>query len=113
MAVYPVEASAALPDPPQVVMNKMLEAVKSKSYDDFLHHCDDQMRAKLTKIMFEGVSNMMGPRLRLGYKTPYLGKLRQQGAVVYLWKLELADGKDEVLVKMGIRDDKVAGFWLQ
>jgi hypothetical protein len=115
-ALLPWRAAAAqstAADPPEPLMKKMLEAIKTRSYEDFLLDCDDKMRAALSKQMFEGVSNQLAPRLRQGYKTAYLGKIRQQGFVTYLWKLELADGKDEILARMSMKDGKVGGFLLQ
>jgi hypothetical protein len=29
------------------------------------------------------------------------------------WKLELADGGDDALVKMALKDGVVGGFWIQ
>ena len=58
--------------------------------------CDDTMRAALTKQQFEGVAGLMAPSLQPGYKTTYLGKLKQKGHDVYLWKLQpaAAEGRD-------------------
>jgi hypothetical protein len=101
-------------DPPDGLMKKMMEALKTKSYDDFMIECDDNMRAALTKQMFDGVSNMMAPNLQSGHKITYLGKLRQKGHLTYLWKLEPpGGGKDETLIRMTTKDRKVTGFWLQ
>jgi len=98
---------------PEAQMKRMVEAIKAKSYEDFVADADDKMRVALTKQMFEGVAGLLAPRLQQGYKTSHLGKLRQQGFETHLWKLELADGKDEHLVKMSVKDGKVGGFWVQ
>ena len=101
-------------DPPEDVMKKMLEATKAKSYDSFVAEADDAFRASLTKQMFDGASGVLGPRLAKGYKTSYLGKLHQQGHTVHLWKLELADRKDDdALIKMSVRAGKVSGYLVQ
>jgi hypothetical protein len=107
-------ASAAITaDPPEATLKVILDAVKTKSYEDFLTDADDNVRAKVTKQMFEGVSGLVGPRLKQGYKTSYLTKLRKSGIAVHLWKLEFSDGKDEALVTMSVKDGKVAGILLQ
>ena len=98
---------------PEAIMKKMMEATKNGAYEDFLVDCDDQMKAALTKQMFEGVSGVLGPRLRQGWKHVYLGKLRQQGHTVHLWRLEFADGKDDHLVKLSLKDGKVSGIIAQ
>jgi hypothetical protein len=100
-------------DPPEGLMKKMMEAIRVKSYDDFMIECDATMRAALTKQQFEGVSALMAPSLAPGYKTTYLGKLRQQGHITYLWKLEPATLKEDTLISMSIKDKKVGGFYLK
>ena len=109
----PLAQAQVTQDPPEKIMTMMMEATKNKSYPDFIAEVDDTFRAALTPQMFDGVAATLGPRLKAGYKTKYLGKLRQQGSAVYLWKLEFTDGKDEALVKMAVKDKKIAGFLLQ
>jgi hypothetical protein len=105
-------AAAATEDPPEGMVKKMLEATKNRSYDDFLTDADDTVRAKLTLQQFEAVANMVGPRLKQGYKLSYLTKLRKGPYATYLWKVEFADGKDEALVTMSIKNGKVAGIFI-
>ena len=94
-------------------MKKMLEAVKSGSYDAFLADASDTVRSSLSKQMFDGVAGIYGARLRQGYKAIYLGKLHQKGHVTHLWKLEYADGKDDDLFKVSLKDGKVGGVFFQ
>lgn len=112
-AAPPFAAADTQTEPPEPLMKQMLEATKNRSYDEFCTECNEKMRASLTKQMFEGVSGIMAPRLKQGYKPVYLGKLRQQGHIVYLWRLEFADGKDDHLVKLSMKDGKVGGILLQ
>jgi hypothetical protein len=100
-------------DPPEGLMKKMMEAIRARSYDDFIIECDEGMRAALTKQMFDGVAGLMAASLQPGYKTPYLGKLQQKGHAIYLWKLVPATVKDETLIRMAIKDKRVSGFLLQ
>ena len=113
VALSSAVAMAAPHPEPEAQMKKMLEAIKAKSYDDFLGDADDRMRMALSKAQFEGVCGLLSARLQQGYKTSYLGKLRQQGFDNHLWKLEPADGKDEHLIKMAVKDGKVGGFFIQ
>jgi hypothetical protein len=103
-------APAGAPPAAETTMKKMMEAVKTKSFDNFMADTDDGMRAALTKQQFEGVSNQLAPRLKQGYRTTYLSKLRQEGHDVFLWKLEITDAKDDHLIKLSLKDGKVAAF---
>jgi hypothetical protein len=101
-------------DPPEKVMNMMIEATKNRSFADFMAEANDGMRADLTVQNFEGVCGQVSPRLQKGYKTKYLTKLRKEDQmVVYLWKLEYADGKDDGLISLTVKNKKVAGIFLQ
>jgi hypothetical protein len=63
--------------------------------------------------MLESVSIQLSTRMKKGYDTTYLGQLKQQWSQVYLWKLVYKDGGDDTLVRLVLKDGKVAGFWLQ
>jgi len=103
-------APAGAPPAAETTMKKMMEAVKIKSFDSFMAETDDGMRAALTKQMFEGVANQLAPKLKQGYRTTYLSKLRQEGHEVFVWKLEISDAQDDHLIKMSLKDGKVSGF---
>lgn len=113
LTIAPGTSMAQTQAEPEALMKKMVEATKNRAYEAFLSDCDDTMRASLTKQMFDGVSGMLAPRLKQGWKHTYLGKLRQQGSIVYLWRLEFADGKDEHLLKLALKDGKVSGILVQ
>ena len=104
---------AQAPKPIEASMKKMLAATQSNSYDDFVASGDAAFKAAMTRQMLEGVSQQLGPRLKQGYRAAFLDNLNQQGHTVYLWKLEFKDRKDDLLVRMAVKDGKVAGFWLQ
>jgi hypothetical protein len=101
------------PEPAESAFRKMLAAIQSNGYDDFVAQGDANFRAGMTKQMLEGVSQQLGGRLKHGYQADFLTSLRQQGYVVYVWKLGFKDGKDDHLVKMAMKDGKVGGFWVQ
>jgi hypothetical protein len=101
-------------DPPDKVMTMMIEATKNRSFADFMAEANDEMRTELTPQMFEGVCGQISARLQKGYKTKFLTKVRKEDQmVVYLWKLEYADAKDEGLILMTVKNKKVAGILLQ
>jgi hypothetical protein len=104
---------AQVPEAIEANMKKMLTAIQSNTYDDFVAPGDAAFKSGMSKQMLDGVSTQMGPRLKLGYHSTFLGKLTQQGYSVYLWKLEFNDRKDDILVKMAVKDGKVGGFLLQ
>ena len=108
-------ARAAGPDAPEAIAKNIMEATKDKAYDRFLADANDDVRANITKQMFDGVSNQLAPRLRQGYKMVYLTRLRQGGMLVHLWRLEFSDGKDELLLRVAISKDtgKVSGMVVQ
>jgi hypothetical protein len=79
-------ASAQGPGKMENTMKKMLTAVQTNSYEDFVAAGDAAFKAGMTKQMLEGVSQQLGPRLQKGYTTSFLGSLEQHGFTVYLWK---------------------------
>lgn len=101
-------------DPPQAVLDAMLVAVKAASYGDFLAHADDKVRAGFGKKEFQGLCRLLGARLSDRHRVVYLGKLRKNGHVSHLWRLEWADpAEDEVLLTLSVKNGKVSGFFLQ
>jgi hypothetical protein len=100
-------------EPGRAVLDKLLKATEANDYDSFVADGTDTFKAALTKPMFEGVSAQLSPRMKKGYQSSYLGELSQQGCRVLLWKLVFKDGGDDTLVKLVLKDGKVAGFWLQ
>ena len=95
------------------ILEKLLDAVEEKEYADFVAGGSDDFKAGLSPQTFEGVSEQLRPRMKMGYETSYLGNLQQQGLKVYLWKLSYKDGGDDTLAKLVLENGKVAGFWLQ
>jgi hypothetical protein len=52
-------------------------------------------------------------RMKSGYATSYLGTLNKGGFSVSYWKLAIKDGKDDVLVVMGLKGGKVGRFSME
>jgi hypothetical protein len=103
--------NTAAPGP--AVLEKLLKAVEDNDYNSFVADGNDAFKAGITKQLLQGVSGLFAPRLKKGYECSYLGQLKQQGHTVLLWKITFKDGGDDTLAKLGMKDEKVAGFWLQ
>jgi len=108
----PALAATAAPAGAERVLNKMIEAVKAQSYEDFLSDADAQLKSNLSRQQFEGICGLYTAPLRKGYRLEYLGQLRQREAIVYLWKITVVDGQDEALIRFVMKDGKVSGFWV-
>jgi len=91
----------------------LLTAVQNGDYNAFIANGTAMFKESITQQIFKVVSVQMNWRLEQGYEAIYLDTLNQQGCLVYVWKLVFTDGGDDVLAKLVIKDDKVAGFWLQ
>jgi hypothetical protein len=111
LLLMPMVARAA--DPADGVMKKMMDALRSKNHEAFIADCDDTMRTALSKDQFDNVAAAMAANLQPGHKIVPLGKLRQKGHTVHLYRLEPPKGADDVLIRMSMKDKKVSGFFLQ
>jgi hypothetical protein len=111
-----VGASNAAPSAPrgtEAMLVRMIEAVKAESYDAFLTDANAHLKSQLTRQQFEGICGLYTAPLRKGYRLEYLGQLRQQGTIVFLWKITVVDSQDETLLRMVTKDGKVHGFGIQ
>jgi RNA polymerase sigma-70 factor (ECF subfamily) len=95
---------------PESLLRLMLTAIANNSYDDFVSVGDDQFKAVLHLDTMEETVNDLGPHLAGGYQAISLATLQQDDQVLHLWKLELGDGSDDVLIKMSLKDGQVTGF---
>ena len=100
-------------EPGRATLEKLLRAVEANDFESFVADGIEAFKATLTKETLDGVSAHLAPRLKKGYECSYLGFLKQHGFQVLLWKLTYNDGGDDTLVKLVLKDGKVAGFWLQ
>jgi hypothetical protein len=106
----PALAAPSSPTGTEAVLVKMIEAVKAQSYDDFLTHANARLKSQLSRQQFEGICGLYTTPLRKGYKLEFLGQLRQQGTIVLLWKINVADSQDDTLIRMVMKEGKVEGF---
>lgn len=115
MVLVPVAARRASAEPTplpgtQAVSVRMVEAIKARSYDDFLADADAELKSQLGRSQFEALCSLYADALRRGYRLVYVGHLRQRGTVVLLWKVTVFDSPDEALLRIVMRDGKVQGF---
>lgn len=110
-----VIAGAAVAEAPgnPLLFKKMIAAIEAGNYEAFVAGGDPAFMAALTKPMFEGGTGKLVPLLKAGYTPTYLGTLNQGGFSIHVWKLSFKDGPDDLLVKMAMKDGKVAGFNFQ
>ena len=94
-------------------VNTLLAAIATNDYNALVANAAPALKTRITKETFTQVSTQLSPRLKRGYKLQYLGSLKQQGVEVFLWKITYPDGGDEMLARLVIQKNKVAGFWFQ
>jgi hypothetical protein len=104
-------AVAAAKDPADALMKKMLAALKSHRFDDYVADGTDNLKA-LSKPSFTLVSAHFGPLLDKGYKTTYLATLAKPDDTIHLWKLVTQGSAEEFLVRVVLRNGKVDSFSL-
>jgi hypothetical protein len=97
----------------EATVDALLTAIATNNYDALVANAAPALRSRITKDTFMKVSAQLSPRLKWGYKLQYLGSLMQQGVEVLLWKIAYQDGGDDMLARLVIQEDKVAGFWFQ
>src|SRR5262245_34509700 len=105
-------APAQAAEPPAAVQktfDKLLAAVKANDRDAFLADATEALKKATTPQVMQGL-NKLGTRLGKGYKATYLCELKQQGYQVHLWKVTFTDGGDDAVIRVPLKDGKVAGF---
>ncbi len=94
-------------------VNTLLKAIAENNYEALIANASPALKSRITKEAFTQVSTQLSPRLKKGYTLQYLGSLKQQGVEIYLWKITYQDGGDDMLARLVIQENKVAGFWFQ
>ncbi len=94
-------------------LDTLLTAIATNNYDVLVANAAPALKTRITRETFTQVTTQLSPRLKKGYKSQYLGSLKQQGVEVFLWKIIFQDGGDDMLVRLVIQENKVAGFWFQ
>lgn len=107
--LFSLSAHAQSPEA-KAQFTKMITAVEKGDYDSFVENAEPTFKAALPKTAFDSGTITIYVRMKSGYKTSYLGTLRKGGFSVSYWKLAIKDGKDDVLVSMGLKGKKVITF---
>ncbi len=105
---------AADPDPSvQKFFDNLIGAIRSNDRDAFVANATDAVRNGTTPQVMTQLNSLLGTRLAKGLEATYLCRLKQRGHEVHLWKLTFKDGGDDVVVRVVVKDGKLAGFFLQ
>ena len=91
---------------------ELLQAIATNTYDDFVAKGSAHFKAALGPGLFSTINAGLGARLAAGYQATYLGQLRRGHAMIWLFRLEFADGGDDSLVGMPTDGWQLAGFFL-
>ena len=113
LAWLPILNAATKGPSTEGILNTLLAAIVTNNYDALVANAAPALKTRITKETFTQVSTQLSPRLKKGYKPQYLGSLKQQGVEVLLWKITYQDGGDDMLARLVIQENKVAGFWFQ
>jgi hypothetical protein len=109
VAATPARAAGTAPPPAEKALKQMIEAVKAESYDAFLVDADANLKKQLSRQQFEGMCGLYTKPLKKGYSLEYFGQLRQRGMAIFVWKISVPGGQEDVLVSLALKDGKVAG----
>jgi hypothetical protein len=105
-------ASAAEPAKEDAAFSaKLFTAIQKADYNSFVADGTDAFHG-ITKEQFASVCEALGPKLATAHIS-YLGELSQHGFRVTLWKVAFADGSDDGLASLSVKDGKVGGFWIK
>jgi hypothetical protein len=90
---------------------RLLSAIQKSDFAAFVADGTDAFRG-ITKAQFDSVARILAPKLPAAQVT-FLGELSQRGYRVTLWKLSFADGSDDALATLSVKDGKVGGYWIK
>jgi len=96
----------------RLYLDKLLKAVEEDDYEGFLGNLTKSFQASLTEKAFASGTGQLMPRMKKGYDVTVLGKLKERGFTVHLWKIAYKDGGDDTLARLIVEDEKVSGFLL-
>lgn len=94
-------------------MLTMITAIIENDRADFVAKATSELQESLTAEDFAAVVEQIAPVLKKGFKTRYLGQMKQQGFEVYIWVVTIRGEEDEMLATLSMQDGKVGGFYLE
>lgn len=96
---------------PEAQLRKMLEATVALSYSGFMQAADGALQSGISEDNWRVGAERLAARLRSGYRARPLGTLQQpDGSVSHMWKLELGDKDDDLLIYLSLKAGQVSGF---
>ena len=90
---------------------ELLQAIATNAYDDFVAKGAASFKAAVGTGLFHTINADLGARLAAGYQTTSLGSLRRGKAMLWLFRLEFADGGDDALLGMATDAWQLVGFF--
>ena len=97
----------------QSTFDRLIHALQIDDRASILSTATDEMKQTITASVMDNVSHDIGPHLSAGYQASLLGELSQRGCHVQLWKVTFKDGHDDLLARVAMNGDKLAGFFIQ
>jgi hypothetical protein len=93
--------------------NKIFGSLEKGDYEAFVADADAAWKRNAPKAAFDGIANLMKPKMQAGYDATYLGELKAAGgAMQTLWKLTMKSNGEEILIAVYVKDGKVTRFAL-
>jgi hypothetical protein len=105
-----VERIMPAEDPADAPMKALLDALKAGAYDLWK---DTAPKLPCGKPAFEALRARVGARLLKGYKTTSLGTLRKPDGDVHLWKLEPAAAREDLEIRLLMKDGQTTSFAIE
>ena len=97
----------------EALFHAQMDAIVSNDYQKFLEHTDSEFQQAISTEQFEALTNSLSSTFEGGYDPEYLGALNQQGFNVHLWKVMPSNSESDLLVKMAMQENEIAGFWIE
>jgi len=97
--------AAPAPVPDLDVTAKLLTVLRAREKMDYPMFCSvmsEQMKAAVTKEMFEDVSKQMSAYFQADYQVTYMGSLNSVGCPVHFWRMWVKGWDNDVLIRMAI-----------
>jgi hypothetical protein len=105
-----VERVMPAKDPADAPMKALLDALKAGAYDLWR---DTAPNLPGGQAAFERLRARVGARLLKGYKTTALGTLRKPDGDLHLWKLEAAGAREDLEIRLLMKDGQVQSFTIE
>ncbi|MGP9809392.1 hypothetical protein ACT3TQ_14500 [Halomonas sp. AOP12-C2-37] len=97
----------------EALFHAQMDAIVSNDYQKFQEHTDSEFQQAISTEQFEALANSLSSTFESGYEPEYLGALNQQGFKVHLWKVMPSSSESDLLVKMAMQENEIAGFWIE